>query len=827
MVPAPDGLSDTEAARRLIEEGPNELPMARPKSNLAVVRDVLREPMFLLLLVTGVVYLILGSHEEAIALSGAILVVIGITVYQERKTERTLQALRDLSSPRALVIRNGIRKRIPGREVVRGDVLALSEGDRVPADSMVLSSVGLTVDESLLTGESASVHKTVWDGNSKAVRPGGESISTVFSGTLVVKGHGTVQVSSTGEHTEMGKLGLALQRIEIQTTNIERETRSIVRRFATASIVLCLAVTIIYGLTRGNWLKGILSGLALAISLVPEEFPVVLTVFLALGAWRISKKNVLTRRVAAIEMLGSTTVLCVDKTGTLTMNRMSVHEVLPSTGHNNREVLEAAMMASPENPIDPMEIAFHEAAEKHGEIPAPDGTAFVREYPLSNDLLAMSRVISSDMGGYKVYAKGAPEAIAKLCRISGTAIADVASEAQSMAARGLRVLGVAGVQIPPQDLPESQGDFKFEYLGLVGLQDPVRPSAKPAVAECISAGIRVVMITGDYPATAQSIAGQIGLSNPDSSVTGAELELLNTKELQDRVRTANVFARILPEQKLRLVDALKANGEIVAMTGDGVNDAPALKSAHIGIAMGGRGTDVAREAASLVLLDDDFSSIVEAIRLGRRIYDNLKEAMTYIFAIHLPIAGMALIPVLFGLPLILMPLHIVFLELVIDPACSIAFESEPEQPGIMKRPPRSPKSRIFDARTIGLALFQGLGLLAVTIGAFLVSLYRGQGELDARTISFTTLVLGNLALIWTDRSSSRKLAVLLGARNTPLWILTSSALLLLALMLYVPAVREILEFSTLHAIDIATCLGLSVLSVAWFVLVKRKAGATA
>jgi len=823
MVPAPDGLSDTEAARRLVEEGPNELPMARPKSNLAVVRDVLREPMFLLLLVTGVVYLILGSHEEAIALSGAILVVIGITVYQERKTERTLQALRDLSSPRALVIRNGIRKRIPGREVVHGDVLALSEGDRVPADSLVLSSVGLTADESLLTGESASVHKSVWDGNSKSVRPGGENISTVFSGTLVVKGHGTALVSSTGEHTEMGKLGLALQRIEIQTTNIERETRSIVRRFATASIVLCLAVTIIYGLTRGNWLKGILSGLALAISLVPEEFPVVLTVFLALGAWRISKKNVLTRRVAAIEMLGSTTVLCVDKTGTLTMNRMSVHEVLPSTGHNNREVLEAAMMASPENPIDPMEIAFHEAAEKHGEIPAPDGTAFVREYPLSNDLLAMSRVISSDMGGYKVFAKGAPEAIAKLCRLSGTAIADVASEAQSMAARGLRVLGVAGVQIPPQDLPESQGDFKFEYLGLVGLQDPVRPSAKPAVAECITAGIRVVMITGDYPATAQSIAGQIGLSNPDSSVTGAELELLTTKELQDRVRTANVFARILPEQKLRLVDALKANGEIVAMTGDGVNDAPALKSAHIGIAMGGRGTDVAREAASLVLLDDDFSSIVEAIRLGRRIYDNLKEAMTYIFAIHLPIAGMALIPVLFGLPLILMPLHIVFLELVIDPACSIAFESEPEQPGIMKRPPRSPKSRIFDARTIGLALFQGLGLLAVTIGAFLVSLYRGQGELDARTISFTTLVLGNLALIWTDRSSSRKLAVLLGARNTPLWILTSSALLLLALMLYVPAVREILEFSTLHAIDIATCLGLSVLSVAWFVLVKRQA----
>jgi len=821
MISTSDGLSDTEAARRLAEEGPNDLPTARPKSNLAVVRDVLREPMFLLLLVTGLVYLILGSHEEAIALSGAILVVIGITVYQERKTEHTLQALRDLSSPRALVIRNGVRKRIPGREVVRGDVLALSEGDRIPADCMVLSAFGLTVDESLLTGESASVHKTVWDGASQAVRPGGEDHSTAFSGTLVLTGHGTALVSSTGEHTEMGKLGLALQRIEIQSTNIERETRSIVRMFATASIVLCLAVAIIYGLTRGNWLKGILSGLALAISLVPEEFPVVLTVFLALGAWRISKKNVLTRRVAAIEMLGSTTVLCVDKTGTLTMNRMSVHEVSPAAGHTNREVLEAAMMASPENPIDPMEMAFHEAAAKHGKIPAPDRTAFVREYPLSNDLLAMSRVVTREDGGYRVFAKGAPEAISKLCRISPAAVVGVTSEAQSMAGRGLRVLGVAEARFPAQDLPESQWEFQFTYLGLIGLQDPVRPSAKPAVEECLTAGIRVVMITGDYPATAHSIARQIGLPNPDSGVTGSELDLLSPEELRSRVRKANVFARVLPEQKLRLVEALKSNGEIVAMTGDGVNDAPALKSAHIGIAMGGRGTDVAREAASLVLLDDDFSSIVEAIRMGRRIYDNLKKAMTYIFAIHLPIAGMALIPVLFGLPLILMPLHIVFLELVIDPACSIAFESEPEQPGIMKRPPRNPKSRIFDTRTVGLALFQGLGLLAVTIGAFLVSLYRGQGELDARTISFTTLVLGNLALIWTDRSSSRKLTVLLRARNSPLWILTASALLLLTLVLYVPGIREVLQFSTLHGIDIAACLGLTVLSIAWFELVKR------
>jgi Ca2+-transporting ATPase len=513
-------------------------------------------------------------------------------------------------------------------------------------------------------------------------------------------------------------------------------------------------------------------------------------------------------------MLGSTTVLCVDKTGTLTMNRMSVHELAPAAGHDNREVVEAAMMASPEKPIDPMEIAFHEAAATHRDIPAPDKSVLVREYALSNELLAMTRVVASANGGYNVFAKGAPEAISKLCRLSTAATIEVTSEAQAMAGRGLRVLGIASVEIAEQVLPESQTDFQFIYLGLIGLQDPVRPSAKPAVAKCLEAGIRVVMITGDYPATAHSIARQVGLTNPESSMTGAELELLSMDELNHHIGTCNVFARVRPEQKLRLVDALKARGEIVAMTGDGVNDAPALKAAHIGIAMGGRGTDVAREAAALVLLDDDFASIVEAVRLGRRIYNNLKLAMTYIFAIHIPIAGMALIPVLFGLPLILMPLHIVFLELVIDPACSIVFESEPEHPGLMKRPPRNPKSRIFDTRTIRLAVFQGLGLLAVTIGAFLVSLYRGQGEPDARTISFTALVLGNLALIWTDRSRFR-------ARNAALWILTSAALLLLAVVLYVPSIRGILQFSTLHVVDIAACLGLVALSIAWFEIVKR------
>ncbi len=814
------GLSEAAAAERLRRDGPNELPAGKPRSNFAIARDVLREPMFLLLLATGFFYLILGDLEEAIALMVAIFVVIGITLYQEQKTERTLQALRDLSSPRALVVRDGERKRIPGREVVAGDVLVLSEGDRVAADALVVSTINLTIDESLLTGESAPVRKAVWDGVSPLGRPGGDSLPAVFSGTLVVQGSGIAVVQATGDKTEIGRLGRSLENIQTRSTNLELETRSLVRLFAIAGFFLCVLTAAVHGLTRGSFLQGALAGLALAISMVPEEFPVVLTVFLALGAWRISKKRVLTRRVAAIEMLGSATVLCVDKTGTLTMNRMAVSEVSEAYGHERGAILTSAMLASSDNPADPMEKALHAAAKEFRNDSSRTPPRFVREYPLNSELLAMSRVIDAgDQAHYDVFAKGAPESIARLCR---TPVNEIASGATVMARRGLRVLGVARARAAKKELPESQQEFQFEFLGLVGLEDPVRAAVPAAIRECYTAGIRVVMITGDYPATAHSIARQIGLQNPDESLTGRELEEIPAEQLQVRVRAINVFARVLPEQKLRLVEALKANGEVVAMTGDGVNDAPALKAAHIGIAMGGRGTDVAREAAALVLLDDDFSSIVEAVRLGRRIYDNLRKAMTYIFAIHVPIAGMSLLPVAFRLPLVLMPLHIVFLELVIDPACSVAFESEPEHPAIMQRPPRNPKARMFDKRTIALAVIQGLWLFLFTLGAFLISLYRGQDESDARAISFTTLVFGNLTLIWANRSRTRTILEMVRSRNTPLWTVTAGALLLLAAVLYIPSARDVFQFSLLHIEDIAVSAALALLSVTWIEVMKLR-----
>ncbi len=621
------GLSDAEAARRLQAEGYNEIPSAQRRSILAIAWDVVREPMFLLLLACGTIYLLLGDVQEALMLLGFVFVVLGITLYQERKTERALEALRDLSSPRALVIRDGQRQRIAGRDVVRDDLIVLAEGDRVPADAAVLSCTNLSTDESLLTGESVPVRKVAWDGVLDMSRPGGEDLPFVFSGTLVVQGQGIAQVRATGLRTEMGKIGTALQTVQVEGTPRQREVGRLVRRVAVLGLALCALVVILYGLVRGGWLEGFLAGITLAMAVLPEEFPVVLTVFLALGAWRLSRRGVLTRRVAAVETLGSATVLCVDKTGTLTLNRMTIRKLvadgtaydvgerpdqpLPEEFHG---LVEFGILASQRDPFDPMEKAFHELGNRllaHTEHLHADWT-LVREYPLSPHLLALSHAWKSPTGQeYVLAAKGAPEAIADLCHLSAGQTQAIAEQIAALAQEGLRVLGVARGTFRQEALPGQQHDFTFEFLGLVGLADPVRPTVPAAVQECYTAGIRVVMITGDHPTTALSIARQVGLKPLGEIITGPELDKMDEAELRRRVEKVNVFARTVPEQKLRLVNALKANGEVVAMTGDGVNDVPALKAAHIGIAMGGRGTDVAREAASLVLLDDDFSSIVQ------------------------------------------------------------------------------------------------------------------------------------------------------------------------------------------------------------------------
>ncbi len=831
------GLTEAEAAGRLRADGPNELPSAKKRGAPRIALEVAREPMFLLLIAVGSIYLALGDNTEALMLLGFVFVIIGITFYQERKTERALEALRDLSSPRALVIREGLQRRIPGREAVRGDIVVLSEGDRVPADGAVTAGRNLLVDESLLTGESVPVRKNPGRDVTAMARPGGEDQPFVYSGTLVVQGQGLARILATGLDTEMGKIGRTLQSITTGKTPLQGETAAVVRRMGGLGLLLCLIVIVVYGLTRQDWLHGFLAGLTLAMAMVPEEFPVVLTVFLALGAWRISRKNVLTRKVPAVETLGSATILCVDKTGTLTQNRMTVrklcaggvvHEVDPGSPCRNlpddlHELGEFSILASQIDPFDPMEKALKELGET-----ALAGTehlhrdwTLVQEYPLSRRLLAMSRVWKSPDGrDYVIAAKGAPEAIADLCHMDAKETRRLETQVASLADEGLRVLGVAKSHFSLTDLPGEQHDFRFGFVGLLGLEDPVRPGVARAIAECYGAGIRVAMITGDYPGTALHIARRIGLETAGGFITGPELETMEEGNLRLRLRTVNVFARMVPEQKLRLVDAFKANGHIVAMTGDGVNDATALKSAQIGIAMGARGTDVAREAADLVLLDDDFSSIVQAVRTGRRTFDNLRKAVAYILGVHVPIAGVSLVPVVLGWPLILLPMHIVFLELIIDPSCSIVFEVEPEEKDIMKRPPRRADQRLFDRRTIGLALLQGLSVLFIVLAVYGVSLGRGQAENHARALSFATLIVANLGLIMANRSRTRTILEILRSPNGALWWVTGGAFLFLGMVLCVPFLRELFRFSPLHLADYPLALAAGLLSLAWFEILK-------
>ena len=856
------GLSEQEAIAQLKREGYNELPSSQSRSLLIIAWDIIQDPIFLLLVGGGIIYWVLGDLQEALILLGFVFFIMGIGLYQEGKTEHALEALRDLSSPRALVVRDGERKRIAGREVVQGDIVVLAEGDRVPADAIMLSGSNLSTDESLLTGESLPVRKVaaVIDAkDGKMARPGGDDLPFVYSGTLVVQGQGVAQVLAIGAHTEMGKIGNALQTVKPESTPLQREMNRLVSRLFGIALSLCVAIVVVYGLTRGDWLKGILAGITLAMAILPNEFPVVVTIFLALGAWRISQNHVLARRAAAVETIGAATVLCVDKTGTLTLNQMAVQQLyayedpenhaesaqpydlnlhtgkpLPETVH---ELVEFCILASQRDPFDPMEKAFKQLGVRYltDTEHLHNDWQLLREYPLSPDLLAMSHVWqSADGKQYEIAAKGAPEAIADLCHFTPSQQQRLAEQVSDMAAQGLRVLGVAKASLldapppflpphpslNPSHLPDQQHDFPFQFLGLVGLSDPVRPTVAAAVQECYTAGIRVVMITGDYPGTAQAIARQIGLLQMGAVMTGAELDHMSDAELEERIQSTNIFARAVPEQKLRLVNALKAKGEIVAMTGDGVNDAPALKAAQIGIAMGQRGTDVARESAALVLLDDDFSSIVQAVKLGRRIFDNLRKAMSYLLAIHIPIAGMSLIPVLFKLPLVLLPIHVAFLHLIIDPACSIVLEAEPPEATVMQRPPRNPKEPLFGRKTVGLALLQGSGILVIVLIVFVVALYRGQGELDARALTFTTLILANLGLILSESSTAPLSLKILRSPNVALRWVMAGGLFFLMIVLYVPFLRQLFSFSFLHPIDIAICLGGGLIALLWFEQLK-------
>lgn len=786
-----EGLSSSEAQARLVKFGLNELPSAKPKNIWGIAKEVLKEPMFMLLIACGTLYMMLGDYQEGMIMMSAIFVIIGITFYQYQKTERALEALKNLSSPRALVIRDGLEIRIAGRDVVPGDMLVLHEGDRIAADASLIQSANLSVDESVLTGESLAVMKSHEAEKAK-----------VFSGTLVVQGSGLAQVEKTGATTEIGKIGVSLKNIEQEETHLQKEMKSLIKTLGVVGIVLCVLVVVVFYFSRGDFLQSLLNGLAASMAILPEEFPVVLTIFLALGAWRLSQKNVLTRKPSAIETLGSATVLCSDKTGTITQNKMKVVAVydgeqvaIRPTLHKNSSpfghLLRVAFQASNYKSIDPMEIAIHLA---HQESNGQDVEEFhtIEEYPLEKNLFMMTRVLKHKGNlATSVSAKGAPESVLPLCRLSEEELSKHKKALHEMAVQGYRVLAVAEA-VAPTTLPTNQNDFTFSFVGLIGLEDPIRPEVPQAIKECYDAGIKVIMITGDFPITAKSIANQIGLASEGTIITGSEMTTINDRDLKEKIKNTTIFARIIPEQKLRIVEALKANGEIVAMTGDGVNDATALKAANIGVAMGNKGTDVAREASSLVLLDDNFTSIVSAIRLGRRIFDNLQKAMSYIMAIHIPIIGLTLFPAIFpALPILLMPLHIIFMELLIDPACTIAFESTKDEEGIMHRKPRIPGESFFGAKQIISSVLTGLLLLLVVMVVYFLSIQEGHTEGEVRAIAFSSLIIGNIFLIVTDLSKTKNFLAVLSEKNYAAIIILLLAWLLLFLIITVPWLQSV------------------------------------
>jgi Ca2+-transporting ATPase len=827
------GLTEAEAAERLAREGYNDLPAARRSSSLAIILEVSREPMFALLLGAGLLYALIGDLGEALMLLAFATISVSIAIIQRGRSERVLDALRDLTSPRALVVRAGTRRRIPGREVVRGDVLVLNEGDRVPADSVLISGTDVRVDESLLTGESVPVRKQAAESLPVPITtPGGEDSSQLFSGTLLVRGSGLALVVATGPRTEIGKIGRTMQAIEAEVPRLQVQTRRLVLIFAAIGLGLSVLAVLLYGHLRGDWIEALLGGIALGMSMLPEEFPLVLTVFMVMGAWRLSRSRVLTRRAAAIETLGAATVLCTDKTGTLTRNSMTV--VRLETGADSWQtgepgscigrssvlsrLLETAVLASEPHALDPMDKALFDLAALSPR--AARGAERVRAYPLRRELLAVTHVWDEPgTERFQVTAKGAPEAIAQLCRLSAAERETTMQRVDVLARQGIRVLAVAHGTLPRTTLPEAPAELTLSFTGLVGFADPLRDSVPEAVRECRTAGIRVVMITGDYPETAQAIARAAGLE-AERCLTGAMLDELSDAELADGVRGVTVFARITPQQKLRIVNALKANGEVVAMTGDGVNDAAALKAAHIGIAMGGRGTDVAREASSLVLLDDDFSSIVRAIRLGRRIYDNLRKAMGYILAIHVPIAGLALLPVLFGAPLVLTPMLIAFLEMIIDPTCSIVLEAEHAERDVMRRPPRDPRAALV-SRTLGIwSVLQGLLALAFVAGVYFHAMTRDLPQEEVRLAAFLALIGANMALLFANRSFGSSLRAALGRANPSLWWGLGATATLLSVMMAWPLAREFFRIAPPDARELLLSLSVGVVLLASLQAIK-------
>jgi Ca2+-transporting ATPase len=818
--PHTPGLSEEEANARLSRFGLNVLSESRSRSVLDIARNTIREPMFLLLLGAAALYLFVGDLAEGLFLSAGAFLSFSLVVIQEARSERALKALNALAEPRARVVRDGEVRTIAAAKLVPGDLILVGEGGRIPADAQLLDGDALEVDESTLTGESSPSTKRPQrlNGNEATLSTPGEELSaSLFAATLIVRGQGLAMVVRTGRETEVGRIGIELAGSTEDPTLLQSDLRRLIGRLGMLAVAFCAVVAVTYGIFRNDWFGGALAGLTLAISLIPEEFPMVLTIFMALGALRLARHNVLVRRSAVIETLGATTLLCVDKTGTLTENKMALmcvwcgghsHELAAGVPADAKVAVEAAQLASAVRPHDPMDTAVHAASAI-----IPHGGP-LRSYPLRPDFLAFVQVWPSHEKNGVIYAaKGAHEAILPLCGMDRGATEEVEAAAHKLGERGMRVLAVATAEFESDpNLEPFQVEYRFK--GLLGFEDPVRSDVPGALEEASLAGVGVAMITGDFPSTALAAAKMAGISTTGGVTTGADIAKGTAVPHDTRI-----FARIMPEQKVQLVREFKDAGHIVAMTGDGVNDGPALAAADIGIAMGQRGTDVAREASDLILLDDRFASIIGGIRLGRRIFANLRRAMVYIAAVHIPIAGLALLPILLGLPPMLFPMHLVLLELLLDPLCSLVFEGEPSAADAMRKPPRRSDEPLFGARQISLAVVLGSVLLASVFGFYAWMNQSGVAEEVARAAAFIALVVGHLSLAIAESKSTG--SRLFGRERIAFWCIVGGAIAVLAAATSLPFMLEILRFSPPPLSLLSASVAVGMLAGGWYGIFLR------
>lgn len=825
------GLTSEQAHKLQEQYGKNELTTDKKENFILKVFHIICEPMFLLLIIAAVIYFILGEPRDGIIMLVFVMGIISIDVIQEWKTDRTLNALKELSAVHTTVIRDGKEQEIASIDLVPGDIMIINEGVKIPADGEVLKANDLCVDESTLTGEALGVWKVTVNDSINDDVSGYWRKDYCYSGTLVTQGSATIRVDKTGATTEYGKIGTGIIEASDGASPLQKQTGVLIKTCAIIAGALFALVAILTYFnipdhsTGARIIESILSGITLAMAMIPEEFPVILTVFLSMGAWRLAKKHSLVRKLPAVETLGAVSVLCVDKTGTITMNQMTVQDTWAYHCDNDK-LCELMGLGCETDAYDPMEKAMLAHCEKFGITKSHLFVGeLITEYAFTNELKMMGHVWNHD-GEIIIAAKGSPERILKLCNLTTEESLSVEEKILHMSKKGLRVIGVATMS--PQskaDIPATLTDCNLTLCGLIGLADPPRESVKADIKHCVNAGVRVVMITGDNGITASSIAKQIGMPNSDSIITGEELDKMNDEELCEKVRNVSIFSRVVPEHKMRIVKSFQANGEIVAMTGDGVNDAPALKHADIGIAMGKRGSEVSREAADLILMDDNFTTIVDTIHDGRRIYDNIRKAVGYIFTIHIPIAFSALLAPFLNINpkyLLLLPVHVVLLELIIDPTCSIVLERQPAEADIMNRKPRNTLENILTKGTLIKSIIQGFVIFASSFTTYYSVLQEGSDNASlARTMGLSIVMIANIFLVIVNSSSHA--SIFTSLKNLVIdkvfWAVICGTFAGLFVIMYTP-LAGIFSLRALTGIQFLSVLGIAAASVLWYEIVK-------